>query len=428
MAYTERYRPKRFQDIIGQEPVKRYLTELIRRGQHGKDIIFYGPSWTGKKTWAGMYGQALNCHQPEDGEACLQCASCLDWGVSWVRNTEYEWSGRFWKVDGQFTGLGKLAGTLDREIDACKGKYVVVCIESAEHLSPDEWEVLKLRKESGRLVVVYLTEDIRGLLPEIRAVASVVKTEPLTDEEGRQLLMRVIEHRQGEYEEKALDLMVYQSAGIVQSLLAGLEEIGDTITVERVTQRYGLGYLTDVVKLFEALTDPDFLKTRSVLRGWDDSPEMIQDTMMEFALCLYYRSGGLAVLVNPMFASINMTPVLEAWERLAGQGSVQEIVQDILLYLNRTVVKSVTALEVACLMFHTYLHKLTGRRVGDIPEMTKGQNAKKVSRRERANLGPSLRQEVLKEKRVEEKQQQGERLVEEDVVTPSAIREWGFGE
>ena len=63
-AYTviaRKYRPKSFDDLIGQEAMVRTLKNAIARGRIAHAYIFVGPRGTGKTSTARIFAKALNC-------------------------------------------------------------------------------------------------------------------------------------------------------------------------------------------------------------------------------------------------------------------------------------------------------------------------------------------------------------------------------
>lgn len=71
------FRPKRFQDVVGQEAVVTTLQSALKRNRLAHAILFAGSRGTGKTTLARLFATALNCERG-GVEPCSQCASCLE--------------------------------------------------------------------------------------------------------------------------------------------------------------------------------------------------------------------------------------------------------------------------------------------------------------------------------------------------------------
>lgn len=77
-ALYRAWRPRRLADVIGQEHVTRTLRNALRQGHAAHAYLFCGPRGTGKTSTARILAAALNCEQPEDGDACGQCERCRE--------------------------------------------------------------------------------------------------------------------------------------------------------------------------------------------------------------------------------------------------------------------------------------------------------------------------------------------------------------
>lgn len=66
----------RFADIIGQENLKRHLTESVDKGRISHAQLFSGAAGVGTLPLAIAYAQYLNCTNRHDGDSCGECPSC----------------------------------------------------------------------------------------------------------------------------------------------------------------------------------------------------------------------------------------------------------------------------------------------------------------------------------------------------------------
>ncbi|MFN4080780.1 MAG: DNA polymerase III subunit gamma/tau [Saprospiraceae bacterium] len=74
---ARKYRPRRFEDVVGQQHVAQTLRNALSAGQVAHAFLFTGPRGVGKTTCARILAQTLNCERrSESQEPCGECASC----------------------------------------------------------------------------------------------------------------------------------------------------------------------------------------------------------------------------------------------------------------------------------------------------------------------------------------------------------------
>ena len=76
-ALYRKWRPKTFADVVGQEHITETLQRQVAEGRLSHAYLFTGTRGTGKTTCAKILARAVNCEQPENGNPCNRCPSCL---------------------------------------------------------------------------------------------------------------------------------------------------------------------------------------------------------------------------------------------------------------------------------------------------------------------------------------------------------------
>src|SRR5689334_15099847 len=85
VALARKWRPKVFDDLVGQESVARTLSNAIAEGRVAPAYLLTGPRGVGKTSTARMLARGLNCDKGPTVKPCGECASCreiLDRGES----------------------------------------------------------------------------------------------------------------------------------------------------------------------------------------------------------------------------------------------------------------------------------------------------------------------------------------------------------
>lgn len=76
-ALYRKWRPMTFDDVVGQRHITDTLRHEIAIGKIGHAYLFCGTRGTGKTTTAKIFSRAVNCENPNNGEPCNQCETCL---------------------------------------------------------------------------------------------------------------------------------------------------------------------------------------------------------------------------------------------------------------------------------------------------------------------------------------------------------------
>ncbi len=75
-ALYRKWRPRSFDEVVGQEHITRTLARQVADGRLSHAYLFTGTRGTGKTTCAKILARAVNCEHPVNGSPCNQCPSC----------------------------------------------------------------------------------------------------------------------------------------------------------------------------------------------------------------------------------------------------------------------------------------------------------------------------------------------------------------
>ncbi len=76
-ALYRKYRPSSFDEVVGQDIIKKIILNEINSNKISHAYLFCGPRGTGKTSIAKLIAKLINCEHQKNGKACGKCNSCI---------------------------------------------------------------------------------------------------------------------------------------------------------------------------------------------------------------------------------------------------------------------------------------------------------------------------------------------------------------
>lgn len=162
---ARKWRPMRFDDVVGQDHVTRTLKNAIREGRLAHAYLFTGQRGCGKTTVARLLAKAINCPNAKenDYEPCNTCDVCKE--ITEGRSMDVS------EIDGASNnGVDDVRSLRDNvKYPPLHGQYKVIIIDEVHMLSTSAFNaLLKTLEEPPRhLVFVFATTEVQKVLPTI---------------------------------------------------------------------------------------------------------------------------------------------------------------------------------------------------------------------------------------------------------------------
>lgn len=141
-----RYRPRRFDELKGQDHVVRALRNAVINNREGQAYLFSGPRGTGKTSTARILAKVLNCEKLKDGEPCGKCNSCVSIDVG----SSYD----VLELDAASNnGVDNMRELIERAALGNPGRHRVFILDEVHMLSkPAEAALLKTLEEPPNML------------------------------------------------------------------------------------------------------------------------------------------------------------------------------------------------------------------------------------------------------------------------------------
>ena len=78
LVLARKWRPRTFEQLVGQEHVVRALSHALDSGRLHHAFLFTGTRGVGKTTIARIFAKSLNCERGQSSTPCGECGACVD--------------------------------------------------------------------------------------------------------------------------------------------------------------------------------------------------------------------------------------------------------------------------------------------------------------------------------------------------------------
>jgi DNA polymerase-3 subunit gamma/tau len=215
-----RFRPQRFEEVLGQEHVSLALRNAVRDGRVGHAYLFSGPRGTGKTSTARILAKALNCAELKDGEPCGECDSCIE--IARGASLDVH------ELDAASNnGVDAMRDLVSHAALGTPGRWKVYIVDEVHMLSTAASNALlkTLEEPPGHVVFVLATTDAQKVLPTIRSRTQHFEFRLLGSETLSALLHQVRAATGLELPDEALDAAVRRGRGSARDALSALDQV-----------------------------------------------------------------------------------------------------------------------------------------------------------------------------------------------------------
>ncbi|MDP8241125.1 MAG: DNA polymerase III subunit gamma/tau [Candidatus Hatepunaea meridiana] len=221
LVLARRWRPKRFEEVVGQPHIVRTLLNSLTKNRIAHAYLFSGPRGVGKTSVARLLSRALNCKNPDGVEPCGECSACVPIG------------------EGRFIDVIEIDAASNRGIDEIRklregiryapieGNVKAYIIDEVHMLTEQSFNaLLKTLEEPPEHAYFFLaTTDPQKVPATILSRCQRFDFRRVSVAEIRNHLMNICTKEDIPYDVDALDIIARKADGSIRDSLSLLDQV-----------------------------------------------------------------------------------------------------------------------------------------------------------------------------------------------------------
>ncbi|HEX9365570.1 MAG TPA: DNA polymerase III subunit gamma/tau, partial [Vicinamibacterales bacterium] len=272
---ARKWRPKRFDDVIGQRGVTQTLKNAIGANRIAQSFVFSGPRGVGKTTTARILARALNCEKGPTADPCGVCDACVE------------------ITDGRDIDVLEIDAATNTQVDKVRAviieglgmapvrnRYKIFIIDEVHRLSNQAFDALlkSIEEPPPHVVFMMATTEIEKVPATIQSRSQVFELKAIGVKQIADQLRAIAAAEQIAVDEAAIMLIARAGDGSMRDAQSAFDQVigfaGTTITAEDVATVLGLVRRDLLIGIADAVAREDApalfeMAGRAVESGYD---------------------------------------------------------------------------------------------------------------------------------------------------------------
>src|SRR5947207_5567709 len=255
---ARKWRPQRFDDVVGQLAVTRTLKNALASGRLAQAFVFAGPRGVGKTTTARILARALNCVNGPTPAPCGTCDACVE--IAEGRDIDVL------EIDAAtHTGVDNVREVIisGLAITPVRNRYKVFIIDEVHQLSSSSFNALlkSIEEPPPHVVFMMATTELDRIPETVLSRSQVYEFRTISTKAIAEQLRRIADAEKIAVGDESLQLIARDAEGSMRDAQSKLDQViaftGATIGAEDVATVLGLVGRDLLLDAVQAVADED---------------------------------------------------------------------------------------------------------------------------------------------------------------------------
>ena len=255
---ARKWRPQRFDDVVGQQAVTRTLRNAVSSGRIAQAFVFAGSRGCGKTTTARILARALNCVTGPTPDPCGECDACVEIAQGRDMDVLEIDAASHTQVDNiREVILSGLA------VAPVRDRYKIFIIDEVHQLSSHSFNALlkSIEEPPAHVVFMMATTELHKIPDTILSRSQVFEFRQIATKAIGEQLRKIVTAEQIEVPDAALALIARAAEGSMRDAQSALDQViafaGTSVSVDDVSTVLGLVGRDLLFDLIEAVIEED---------------------------------------------------------------------------------------------------------------------------------------------------------------------------